>query len=446
MNRIPPLPRLAVAYSLLAVSARGQTPQELSAASSPGEVTSPAAPESILPAGAGSTEAAAPSEGSSIEEASGFDELEAAVDSDTSGEKSQRAPAASGSTAGLTPDISAVLDVAAAYFSEDEPLQAGGHDPNRNGFNWQQLEVSLASTVDPYFRLEAHLVFSPEGVEVEEAYATTLALPYGLQMRFGQFLTRFGRTNPTHLHAWNFADQPFILSRFFGGEGQRGLGAELSFLMPLPWSVELVASVTDAAGEGTARSFFGDNDPGVESLGDFLYTTALKQFFPIAKSWSLSAGVSGNFGPGAGGGEDHTEIYGVDLYLKFRPIQKPEPQVVSLQSESFYRRRELDTALLQDFGQFTELMWRFTPRWAVAVRHELGSPSYDSVGQVVVDPLDPDWTQPRARMSASVTLYPTEFSRFRLQQSRDDPGYRSPIWATFFTAEVAIGAHGAHQF
>jgi hypothetical protein len=120
--------------------------------------------------------------------------------------------------------------------------------------------------------------------------------------------------------------------------------------------------------------------------------------------------------------------------------------VVALHSEWFYRKRHLPEGSLQDYGQFSELMWRFALRWAAAVRYELGTPSYDAAGDVAPDPLDPDWLRARDRTSASLSFYPTEFSRFRLQGSRDVPRYRNPIWASFLTAEVVIGAHGAHQF
>ncbi|HEX8438055.1 MAG TPA: zinc-regulated TonB-dependent outer membrane receptor, partial [Archangium sp.] len=49
-------------------------------------------------------------------------------------------------------ELSFVLDVAAAAFTSKEPLQTGGHDPSANGFNFQQLEMSLNTSVDPYFR------------------------------------------------------------------------------------------------------------------------------------------------------------------------------------------------------------------------------------------------------------------------------------------------------
>ena len=117
----------------------------------------------------------------------------------------------------LNPDISFITDVAAAYFSADDPLMGGGHDPTKTGFNLQQLELYVSGAVDPYFRFDANLVFSQFGVEIEEVYATTLALPWNLQLRAGQFLTRFGRINNSHPHTWNFVDQMLVMGKFFGG-------------------------------------------------------------------------------------------------------------------------------------------------------------------------------------------------------------------------------------
>jgi hypothetical protein len=377
-------------------------------------------------------------------------DIEAALAADEAAEAGTPAPAGAGSAPGtpMNLDIALVLDVAAAYFSESDPLQSGAHDPVKNGFNLQQLELSLGSVVDPYFRVDANLVFSLFGVELEEAYGTTLDLPFGLQARAGQFLTRFGRINASHPHAWNFVDQPFAIGRVFGAEASRGLGLELSYLAPLPWYAEFVVSSTDAAGEGTARSFFGANDLGVKSPSDLLYVAALKQFFPLlSDDWSLFFGLSGAFGPNSSGRDNRTDVFGSDLYLKFRPITCQSPVVVALTSEWLYRRRQVPDAVLADVSSYSELFYRFVERWAVAARYEYGSPSYSASGDPsVVDPVDPNFTQDRHRVAANVTFYPTEFSRIRLQGSRDVPGWRPAVWASFLALELVAGAHGAHAF
>src|SRR5690606_2249679 len=58
---------------------------------------------------------------------------------------------AAGALQSMNPDIALILDVAGAYFN-GEPNQRGGHDPSKTGFNFQQLELSIRSVVDPFFR------------------------------------------------------------------------------------------------------------------------------------------------------------------------------------------------------------------------------------------------------------------------------------------------------
>jgi hypothetical protein len=345
----------------------------------------------------------------------------------------------------MNPDLSLIGDFALAAFSPKHPHQTGDHDPKEPGFNLQQLELSLGAAVDPYLRFDSNIVFSLDGVEVEEAYATTLDLPGRLQARFGQMLTRFGRINPTHPHAWEFVDQPFVMGRIFGGDGNRGLGVELSYLTPLPWYVELVGSATRADGAETARSFYGAQNPGVGSPLDLLYVTAVKQFFPLSDDWSLFWGLSGAFGPNASGNDGRTEVYGTDLYLKYRPITRENPPIVSLQTEWLYRHRSLEVGTLDDYGGYAQLLYRFAQRWSGAGRFEYGSVARGSDGNAAADPLDADWLRDRTRYTLALTHYPTEFSRFRLQASRDI-GLGPAVWAVFLAAEVATGAHGAHSF
>jgi hypothetical protein len=357
---------------------------------------------------------------------------------------SQTAPR---STPSFNPDLSFVADVAAAWFSSPDPLQTGGHDPTRRGFNLQQLELTVGAAVDPYFRFDANLVFSQFGVEVEEVYATTLDLPFQLQARIGQFLTRFGRINNTHPHAWHFVDQPFAIGRVFGGEGNRGLGLEASWLAPLPWYTELVLSATDAGGEATARSFLGASGFEPASVLDLQLTSALKQFFELTPEWSLLAGVSVANGPNNTGHDNRTDVYGVDLFLRYRPTAGEDPTVLSLQTEWLYRRRQVPGDLLQDLTGYVYAFWRFDLRWALAARYELGLPATGLAGRVADDPLDPEWTRPRHRLSANLTFWPTEFSRIRLQAAADVPTWRTaPTISAFLAFEFAVGAHGAHAF
>lgn len=339
--------------------------------------------------------------------------------------------------ASSNPRISLILDAAAAWF-DGEPDQLGAHDPNRTGFTLQQLEMHIESAVDPYFELQANLVFTQFGVETEEAYARTLGLPASLQVKAGQFLAAMGRINPTHPHAWHFLDQPLVNGKFFGGEGSRGLGAEVSWLSPLPWYVLVIGSAHDAAGACCARSFFGGDNLGVASPADLLYTTRIEQFFPLSPSLSIKWGLSAQHGPNATGNANRTAIYGSDLYVRWRPVGHPSRLNVSWQTEALYRTRQVPDDRLEDTGLYSQLITQFALRWELGAR-------FEHVTGVRNDPLDPDWSASRQRYTVQATFYPSHFSRVRLQGLLDDRG-AIQVPAIMLGLETLIGAHGAHGF
>lgn len=368
-----------------------------------------------------------------------LDDLAEALAADAADAEEQVAQG--GASQKITADLAFIGDFALAYFS-DESLQTGEHDPSETGFALQQLELSVGAAVDAYFRMDGSLVYSEGGVEIEEIYGTTLALPHRLQARAGLFLTRFGRINSTHLHSWDFLDQPLAIGRVFGGEGNRGVGVELSWLAPLPWFVEVIGSVTDAAGEGTARSFFGAADLTVDSPLDFQATLAVKQFHELSANWSLLHGLSVAAGPNPTGDGNRTEVYGADLYIKYRPIDRRSFTVVALTAEVLYRRRQIPGDVLRDHTLYASLLWRFWPRWTVAARYDYGSPARQAQ-----DYLDPEWVDHRHRVTAALSFFPTEFSRLRVQSGIDVPTWQDdPVVSVMAALELLIGAHGAHTF
>ena len=171
--------------------------------------------------------------------ASSFDDLDAVVaeaggPAPASPRTVAAAPSASGSSASaMNPAISAILDVAAAYFSDDDPLQSGHHDPKQTGFNWQGLELALNGNVDPYLRFDANLCFGPEHAGLEEAFGTTLSLPAGLQLRLASSSRASGASAPPIRTCGTSPISPSC----WGGSSRRGasgIGAEVSMVLPRP--------------------------------------------------------------------------------------------------------------------------------------------------------------------------------------------------------------------
>ena len=273
-------------------------------------------------------------------------------------------------------DSSVDVLLAAGGSSEDnegiEQLQGGGHDPKRRGFTLQQAELSFAGVVDPYFSGEAHIVLLEDAIELEEAFVTSTALPGGLQVKAGYYLTEFGRINPTHPHTWPWLDQPVIASRLLGEDGLRAAGARVGWLLPTPWYSQVLLGVQNADNE-TAVSFLGEghhhgeeegeeaeaahaeagdehaeeahaegehegeeeehvHDLGVEEtiggqpapgrdingLDDYLYSARWENSGDLSEETTALLGVSALYGPNATGEDGETFIYGADLTLKWR--------------------------------------------------------------------------------------------------------------------------------
>jgi len=349
-------------------------------------------------------------------------------------------------------------------------LQAGGHDPGRNGFTVQNVELSIGATVDPYFDGQANIIFliDSEGetvVELEEAFLTTRNLPWGLQMKGGQYFTEFGRLNPQHPHTWSFVDQPVVLSRFFGGDGLRSQGVRVSWLAPTPWYTELYLGAQNANGE-TVTSFLGEgagedpNDPetmGGHSLidregrdqNDLLYSARWLNGFDVSDTLSMNVGFSGLIGPNASGRSTQTTVIGTDVYLKWQPayVQRGFP-FVSWHTEVLQRRYEAGDSgnpnqeTLSDWGAFSQVLWGFQPGWVAGLRAESAKASGGD-GRAD-DPL----RDTRKRLSPNLTWYPTEYSKLRLQYNRDWANHLSDGSANslFLQVEFSIGSHMAHTF
>lgn len=385
--------------------------------------------------------------------------------------------------------------------------QLGGHDPNQRGFTVQNVELTLSGAIDPYLRGQANVVLQIDSggeslLELEEAFAETTSLPANLQVKAGQFFTEFGRLNSQHPHSWAFVDQPLINGRFLGGDGLRNPGARISWLLPTPFYSELFLAIQNSHGE-TAASFrsggqshggeeeeglpFGyrhpDNDRGVKGFSDLLFTPRLMASFDLTDSQTLVVGASGAFGPNSSGagGDTTTQIYGVDVYWKWKPANAHGGfPFVSFQAEGMLRRYELGmfnwdengdglvdegevvdsgTGLpamlaaetVTDWGFYSQLLYGFRKGWVAGIRFDYltgETADYERLGLTLDgdalgrDPLRAE----RWRISPNLTWYPTEFSKVRLQYNYDDRrslGVDHSLWLQF---EFLLGAHAAHKF
>jgi len=355
--------------------------------------------------------------------------------------------------------------------------QLGGHDPNQRGFTVQGIEANFAGAVDPYFRGNANIAFlldakGESSLELEEGWLETVSLPANLQVRAGQYLTEFGRINTQHPHTWAFVDTPLVNGRFLGPDGLRNPGVRVSWLVPTPFYSELFLGVQNSQGE-TASGFRNDNggepmfgrpvnQDRVKSFGDMLFTPRYAVSFDLSDTQTLLAGASAAFGPNGSGADTDTQIYGVDLFWKWKPAKHHGGfPFVSWQTEAMLRRYQAGSTLdgsydpetagvylpretLTDWGAYSQIAWGFHPGWVAAFRTDYvtrtGRADYE---KILGD--DPN-RLPRWRWSPNLTWYPSEFSKLRLQYNCDDRrgiGVDHSVWLQF---EFSLGAHAAHKF
>ena len=91
-----------------------------------------------------------------------------------------------------------------------------------------------------------------------------------------------------------------------------------------------------------------------------LYTVAVKQFFELSEDWAFLFGASAQFGPNPNGRDTRTEIFGLDLYLRYEPAGALAGDLLSLQAEFMHRQRQVIGDSLEDKGLYTELYYKFT--------------------------------------------------------------------------------------
>jgi len=336
--------------------------------------------------------------------------------------------------------------------------------------------------VDPYFTGEAHIVYliDPEigetRVELEEAFLTTQALPFGLQLKGGFYFTEFGLINQTHPHAWDWLDQPVINTRFFGPDGLRQAGVRLGWLTPLPWYSEVQVGVQNANGE-TASSFFANEEffeerpiggrPFVErdvrNAKDLLYLARWVNSWNLSDTVTTKAGLSGLYGPNATGPDGDTWIYGADLKLTWRPtnnfrgwpfvLWQSEAMKRDYRADRFFDDSDPESIIdlprqtLRDWGFYTQLLYGFRYGWAGGLRYEYASGSGESVLAFDGRRNDP-FRDDRHRVSPLLVWHPSEFSRIRLQYNYDraDHMVRRDAHSVWLGVEFLYGAHPAHKY
>lgn len=387
----------------------------------------------------------------------------------------------------FVPDISLILDLSGglrnisneSFETLQSPLKlqgsssGHGHSLNAlNGFNLNYAELTLQAPADPFFDVFATFHLSPAEFEIEEAYFASRGLPGNFQVKAGKFLSHFGRINNQHAHFWNFNQLPLVYEDFLGGEALNEIGAQVSWLAPTNFFLNLGLEVlqgSNAESFGTEGFSVGDQQLKAVELPNLAVAYA-KTSVDLTDDWVLLGGLSyaqgGTRQSGSAEAADAhlhqqaptpigafaggSRLLGADLTLRWLIDSYRE---LSWQSEFLHRSlggsRYDATGRVplakEQSGLYSELVWRFDWQWRTGLRLDLitRNDSWEN------SELKPGATL-LPKYSAMLEYHPSEFSRLRLEYNYDltrfADGAQTPVHSVFLNLNLAMGAHGAHQF
>ncbi len=395
------------------------------------------------------------------------------ADAQTAGaaiETETAAQAAVPARSSFNPDISLILQGRYAHLGDGGERRiegffpAGGHgSAAARGFSLDGTELVMSASIDPYFRGHFILALFDEEAEIEEAWFQTTRLGNGISLKGGRFRSGIGYQNEQHPHAWDFADNSLMVRALFG-EAYGNDGVQLKWVAP----TELFMEFGIEAGRGA-------NFPGTDRNRNGAGSTALFGHVggDVGASSSWRAGLSyltAKAGGRDGELEDLNEVdvetlftgksktWMADFVWKWAPNGNAAEQNFKFAAEYFRRREsgllncaggmcgvdsEGDYKATQS-GFYAQGVYRFMPRWRTGYRYDRLDPGPVDFG--ANSAFLPVTDHQPARHSLMLDYSPSEFSRLRLQYSKDTSmeGVSENQW--FVQVIHSLGAHGAHTF
>ncbi|MDQ5888210.1 MAG: hypothetical protein QG667_1503 [Pseudomonadota bacterium] len=386
---------------------------------------------------------------------------------------------ATGPASGFNPSVALVLSGTYANLSQDPQtyrlqgfLPSGDEvGPGSRSFSLGESELTLSANADHWFKGTLTLAATAENeVEVEEAKLETLALPGGSNLVAGRFLSGIGYLNAEHSHSWQFVDLPLLYQAFYGGQYKND-GVQLRWLAPTSLYLELAAELGNGAaypgsessqnGAGSAAGFIRLGD----DIGhDLSWQTHLwyQQSKVAQRTYtdvnSADVEVDNSF-------SGRSRSWGVAAVGKWRPFGDSLRQL-KVQGE-WLRRSEsgemqYDNAAAvsgplsgaydsRQSGWYLQASYRWQRNWQASLRYDQLDSGTQHIGLVEDGKLShDDFSMLSAyrptRSTLAIDYLPSEFSRVRLQYSRDDSQPQRIDQQWFLNYTLSLGAHGAHGF
>lgn len=371
----------------------------------------------------------------------------------------------------FNPDISAAIDFITSY----------SKSANQWNFALRNVEVMIQSDVDQYahayiiLNAETELApterlapFDSARIAVEEAAIETTSLPWGLQLKAGQFFADFTRLGKVHSHDLPFVDRPLSLDAVIGGEAV-ARGFELNWLPPAAHYFRLTGGLVDNIGAElpiTGR-LKHDEDEEAAAFADRV-NRPFRSLMGYARAATLlEIGQKGVLHLGTDYAQSSTnkttstrrQIASADAKLEWQPdpakydrFEVGAETLWTKQSGRFSEEADEATRVTpydsaSAYGGYLYAQYRFGKQWEPGVRVDYTRASQFCLSDESLDRFTTDtWTY-----STYLTFNLSEFNRLRLQVNYVNasneivPGKGRSDLQAFFQWTVILGAH-KHPF
>jgi hypothetical protein len=373
--------------------------------------------------------------------------------------------AATGSSANsaFNPAIGVIFQGYAWNYGEDPEGYAvpgfpfgGEAGPISQGLSIGETEINISANVDDKFTawLTTPVVIEDgeAKIEIEEAWIATTALPGGFSVKFGRFYSGIAYINGKHSHEWDFADQPLPYQAFLGDQYLDD-GVQLRWIAPSDLYMEFGAEVL----QGSRYPAAGSGNSGYGSYSLFTNVGG-----DVGTSHSWLAGISyldASAADRPSGDEEDPFIFNGDsnlvsahLVWKWAPRGNWKQKNLIIQTEILWRNEDGEYTLAgapaltydnDQAGWYVQAIYQPFPRWRFGGR--VDGLSSDDPGPLFDGTLLAAPASDPIRYSLMADWSNSEFSRLRLQYTKDDAGLVSDYqWGLQYVH--SIGAHGAHSF
>ena len=243
-----------------------------------------------------------------------------------------------------------------------------------SGFYFRKLGLHIAGGLDPFSFMKAAVEFSPEGVELGEAYITWTKFIPAVSLTAGKFRQQFGVVNRWHVHAADQFDYPLALTTILGEDGLNQIGVSFDWLMP---------AITASANELTLQITNGQNEQ-LFAGSTFSFPSVLahfKNYYDINRNTYLELGLTGVYGRNrvaTSVGDDfrgRTILGGADLTLSWEPVNQSLYHSFVWRSELYYANKEISaTDRIKALGGYSYFEYRFNEWWQAGFRFDYTQP------------------------------------------------------------------------